>query len=208
MIPPTRLDDGVARRARRADAEPGRAARRPARPARRAAARPAARRRALRAPRPRAGRGGDGRALRLLGARRPRRRSRALPDGRYEAADVLEAADGELEIRVAVTIAGDELEIDFAGTAPQHDGQPQLPARRDPLGVLLRRPLPDRPRRPPRAAPSRRSTVRAPEGCLVNARPPAAVAAGNVETSSRIVDVALRARSARRSTCRRRARGR
>ena len=32
-------------------------------------------------------------------------------------------------------------------------------------------------------------TVTAPEGCLVNAKPPAAVAAGNVETSSRIVDV-------------------
>jgi N-methylhydantoinase B len=31
--------------------------------------------------------------------------------------------------------------------------------------------------------------VRAPEGCLVNARPPAAVAAGNTETSSRITDV-------------------
>jgi N-methylhydantoinase B len=36
-------------------------------------------------------------------------------------------------------------------------------------------------------------TVRAPEGCLVNARPPAAVAAGNVETSSRIVDAVFRA---------------
>jgi N-methylhydantoinase B len=36
-------------------------------------------------------------------------------------------------------------------------------------------------------------TVRAPDGCLVNARPPAAVAAGNVETSSRIVDVVMRA---------------
>jgi N-methylhydantoinase B len=32
-------------------------------------------------------------------------------------------------------------------------------------------------------------TVVAPSGCLVNARPPAAVAAGNVETSSRIVDL-------------------
>jgi N-methylhydantoinase B len=36
-------------------------------------------------------------------------------------------------------------------------------------------------------------TVTAPPGCLVNARPPAAVVAGNVETSSRIVDVVLRA---------------
>src|SRR5205823_3652323 len=35
--------------------------------------------------------------------------------------------------------------------------------------------------------------VRAPDGCLVNARPPAAVAAGNVETSSRIVDVVFAA---------------
>ncbi len=35
--------------------------------------------------------------------------------------------------------------------------------------------------------------VRAPEGSVVNARPPAAVAAGNVETSQRIVDVLLRA---------------
>jgi N-methylhydantoinase B len=35
--------------------------------------------------------------------------------------------------------------------------------------------------------------VRAPEGCLVNALPPAAVAGGNVETSSRIVDAVLAA---------------
>ena len=36
-------------------------------------------------------------------------------------------------------------------------------------------------------------TVRAPEGCLVNAHPPAAVAGGNVETSSRIVDAVFAA---------------
>src|SRR5690606_3007868 len=34
-------------------------------------------------------------------------------------------------------------------------------------------------------------TIQAPEGCLLNAQRPAAVAAGNVETSSRIVDVVL-----------------
>jgi N-methylhydantoinase B len=34
-------------------------------------------------------------------------------------------------------------------------------------------------------------TVSAPEGCLVNARAPAAVAGGNVETSSRIADVVM-----------------
>jgi N-methylhydantoinase B len=36
-------------------------------------------------------------------------------------------------------------------------------------------------------------TVRAPAGCLVNAEPPAAVVAGNTETSSRIVDVVFAA---------------
>src|ERR687888_225413 len=51
-----------------------------------------------------------------------------LPDGRFEATDVLEpVAGGELEIHVTVTVAGDELEIDFAGTAPQHDANLNCP---------------------------------------------------------------------------------
>ena len=69
----------------------------------------------------------------------------ALPDGRYEAEDVLEPVEGELEIRAAVTIAGDEIEIDFAGHVAAARREPQLPARRHALGLLLRRPLPDRP---------------------------------------------------------------
>src|SRR6266705_3324442 len=51
----------------------------------------------------------------------------ALPDGRFEASDVLEAEEGDLEVRAAVTIDGDELEIDFAGTAPQHEGNLNCP---------------------------------------------------------------------------------
>src|SRR6185295_2454374 len=50
-----------------------------------------------------------------------------LPDGRYEALDVIEAVEGDLEIKVAVSIAGDEVEIDFAGTAPQHPGNLNCP---------------------------------------------------------------------------------
>ena len=41
----------------------------------------------------------------------------------------------------------------------------------------------------------RRIALRAPAGCLLNARKPAAVAAGNVETSTRVVDVVLGALS-------------
>jgi len=116
-----------------------------------------------------------------------------LPDGRYEASDVLEAPEGELEIRVAVTVAGDEIEIDFAGTAPQHPGNLNCPlaVTRSACYFAVRcLAAPDVPASGGAFAPV---AVRAPEGCLVNARPPAAVAAGNVETSCRIVDVVFRA---------------
>jgi N-methylhydantoinase B len=112
-----------------------------------------------------------------------------LPDGRYEAEDVLEATDGDLTIRAAVTIAGDAIEVDFAGTDPQHDGNLNCPlavARSASYFVVRCITDPDLPASGGAFAPV---SVTAPEGCLVNARPPAAVAAGNVETSSRIVDV-------------------
>ncbi|MEX2211788.1 MAG: hydantoinase B/oxoprolinase family protein [Gaiellaceae bacterium] len=117
----------------------------------------------------------------------------ALPDGRYEAEDVLEAADGELTIHAAVTVSGDELELDFAGTSPQHAGNLNCPlavTRSASYFVVRCLTDPDVPASGGAYAPV---TVRAPEGSLVNARPPAAVAAGNVETSGRIVDVLFRA---------------
>ena len=121
--------------------------------------------------------------------RRVRTAIAALPDGRYEAHDVLEAVGGELELRTAVTIDGDELEIDFTGTARQHDGNLNCPlavTRSACYFVVRCLTDPDAPASGGAFAPV---TVRAPEGSLVNARPPAAVAAGNVETSSRIADV-------------------
>ena len=115
-------------------------------------------------------------------------------DGRFEAADTLEAADGsELELRVVLTIAGDELELDFAGTAPQHDGNLNCPlavTRSACYFVVRCLADPDTPASGGAFAPVR---VLAPEGSLLNARSPAAVAAGNVETSSRIVDVVFAA---------------
>jgi N-methylhydantoinase B len=121
--------------------------------------------------------------------RRVRAAIAALPDGRFEASDVLEAQEGDLDLRAAVTIAGDELEIDFADTAPQHDGNLNCPlaVTRSACYFVVR--CVTDPEAPASGGAFAPVTVRAPEGSLVNARPPAAVAAGNVETSSRIADV-------------------
>jgi len=116
-----------------------------------------------------------------------------LPDGRYEGEDALETADGRLELHAAVTIAGSEVAIDFAGTSPQHDGNLNCPlavTRSACFYVVRCLAAPDLPASGGAFAPV---TVRAPEGCLVNARSPAAVAAGNTETSSRVVDVVFAA---------------
>jgi N-methylhydantoinase B len=118
---------------------------------------------------------------------------RELPDGHYQGADVLETRDGDLELHAAVTIAGSELEVDFAGTSPQHAGNLNCPlavTRSACFYVVRCLTAPDLPASGGAFAPV---TVRAPEGSLVNARPPAAVAAGNTETSSRIVDVVFAA---------------
>jgi N-methylhydantoinase B len=126
--------------------------------------------------------------------RRVRAAVARLPDGRFAATDVLEGTDGtELELRVAVTVDGDELELDFAGTTAQHGGNLNCPlavTRSACYFVVRCLTDPDVPASGGAFAPVR---VAAPEGSLVNARPPAAVAAGNVETSSRIVDVVLAA---------------
>jgi N-methylhydantoinase B len=118
---------------------------------------------------------------------------RELPDGRFEGSDALETPDGLHEIHAAVTVAGDSIDIDFDGTAPQHDGNLNCPlavTRSACFYVVRCLTAPDVPASGGAFEPV---TVRAPAGCLVNARSPAAVAAGNTETSSRITDVVFAA---------------
>jgi N-methylhydantoinase B len=125
--------------------------------------------------------------------RRTRAKVAELEDGVRDAGDVLEAAAGDLRLRLRATVAGDGLTLDFTGSADQHEGNLNCP-----LAVTLSacyfavRVLTD-PDVPPCEGAYRPVTVIAPEGSLLNARPPAAVAAGNVETSSRVADLVLAA---------------
>jgi N-methylhydantoinase B len=125
--------------------------------------------------------------------RRTRARIAAMADGRRESRDALEATDGDLELVLAATVKGDSLTLDFTGSADQHPGNLNCP-----LAVTLSacyfavRVLAD-PDVPACAGAWRPVEVIAPEGSLLNARAPAAVVAGNVETSSRVADLVLAA---------------
>ena len=104
--------------------------------------------------------------------RRVRAALSKLPDGTWDAVEYLETADGELELHAAVTIRGDEVEIDFTGTASQHEGNLNCPlavTRSASYFVVRCVADPDVPASAGAFAPV---TVRAPEGCIVNARPP------------------------------------
>jgi N-methylhydantoinase B len=117
----------------------------------------------------------------------------ALPGGTLHAADVLEAREGDLELRLEATVDGDELTLDFSGSASQYEGNLNCPlsVTRSACWFAIRV-LTD-PDIPPTAGAYRPVHVIAPEGSLLNARPPAAVVAGNVETSSRVADLVLAA---------------
>jgi N-methylhydantoinase B len=125
--------------------------------------------------------------------RRTRACLRELEDGTRSGRDLLEAREGDLEIALRATVEGDRLTLDFTGTADQHEGNLNCPlAVTRSACYFAVRVLTD-PDIPPSAGAYRPVEVVAPEGSLLNARAPAAVVGGNVETSSRVADVILRA---------------
>jgi len=123
-----------------------------------------------------------------------RERLKAIPDGTYAFRDYMDD-DGitgrPVEIGAAIHVHEDEAIIDFSPSSPQVSGGinanyavtqsavlyvfRSLVEEDIPFNTGLFRPL----------------TITAPPGSVINANPPAATAAGNVETSQRIVDVLL-----------------
>lgn len=128
--------------------------------------------------------------------RRLRARIAALPDGRYQAEDFLDddgLRDEPVAIRVAVTIAGDRLGLDFTGSAPQRPGNINAVAPMTWSASLFALKLVTDPDIPVNGGSLRAIELILPEDSVVNARAPAAVCAGNTETTQRICDTVLRA---------------
>jgi N-methylhydantoinase B len=123
--------------------------------------------------------------------RRTRAQLRAMDDGVREAVDVLEAREGDLELRLRAEVRGDELVLDFTGSAEQHGGNLNCPLAVTRSACLFALRVLTDPDIPASAGAERPLTVIAPEGSLLNARSPAAVVGGNVETSSRVADLVL-----------------
>lgn len=123
--------------------------------------------------------------------RRMRAAIRALPQGTWHAVDFMERGESDLKIAVTVTVAGEEIYIDFAGTDPQEQGNlnSPMPVTRSACYYVVRS-VTD-PDIPPNAGAMAPVTIEAPAGCLVNAEPPAAVVGGNVEASQRIADALM-----------------
>ena len=123
-----------------------------------------------------------------------RARLREIPDGRYVYADVLDndgITDDPIEIQVAIEVENDEAVVDFTGTAPQVRGSVNAIYAITLSAVFYTFRCIAGADVPANAGCLEPIRVIAPEGTVVNANFPAAVAGGNVETSQRIVDVLL-----------------
>ncbi|MET0067724.1 MAG: hydantoinase B/oxoprolinase family protein [Candidatus Thiodiazotropha sp.] len=133
-------------------------------------------------------------ALNDYGERLAAQALQQIPAGVYHFEDVMDD-DGQgqrdIPIRVRLTVTAERVAVDFSGSADQVSGNINCPLSVAAAAVyyVFRCLMP--PQTPACAGTFRRISLYAPEGCLLNARRPAAVAAGNVETSTRVVDVIL-----------------
>ena len=117
-----------------------------------------------------------------------------IPAGQYAFTDYMDddgAGQVDIPIQLLLTVNHEGIKADFSDTADQVKGNINCPLSVAAAAVyyVFRCLMPDTV--PSCAGVFRPISLYAPEGCLLNARRPAAVAAGNVETSTRVTDVVL-----------------
>lgn len=123
---------------------------------------------------------------------RVRKAISSIPKGVYQAQDFMDndgISEKPVKIEVKVEVKDEKIEIDFTGTDSQVAGNINSPYAVALSSVYyVIRCITD-PYTPPNEGCLRPITVNIPKGTILNPKPPAAVSAGNVETSQRIVDV-------------------
>ncbi|PVV19789.1 MAG: 5-oxoprolinase [gamma proteobacterium symbiont of Ctena orbiculata] len=117
-----------------------------------------------------------------------------IPPGEYRFKDFMDddgQGNRDIPIQVRLVVKPETILVDFSGTADQVGGNINAPLSVAAAAVyyVFRCLMP--PQTPACAGSFRAIRLRVPAGCLLNAKRPAAVAAGNVETSTRVVDVVL-----------------
>jgi N-methylhydantoinase B len=133
-------------------------------------------------------------ALNAYAERLARESLAGIPPGSYRFTDYLDddgQGQADIPIHLTLTVSGARVVANFTGTAAQVSGNVNCPLAVAAAAVyyVFRCLMPAQ--TPACAGAFRLIELFAPEGCLLNARKPAAVAAGNVETSTRVVDVVL-----------------
>jgi N-methylhydantoinase B len=128
------------------------------------------------------------------GERRMRSEIADLPDGTVRFEDCLDG-DGhgtdDVRIVATVTVDGERLDVDFAGTSDAVPGPINAPVAVTTSATYYAVRAVTDPDVPPNAGTYRPITVHTPPGSVVDADPPSAVVGGNLEVSQRVTDVLL-----------------
>jgi N-methylhydantoinase B len=128
--------------------------------------------------------------------RRMHRRIAELPPGIYCAEDFLDddgSSDEPVQIKLRVDVTAEKMILDFAGSSAQRRGNINAVAPMTHSAVFFAVKVLTDATMPSNAGVLRPIEIRIPPGSFLDAQPPAAVCAGNTETSQRIADTVLKA---------------
>src|SRR5580700_8654305 len=127
--------------------------------------------------------------------RRMRRRLAEFPAGTYRGEDFLDddgSSDEPVRVSLAITVSPERLVLDFAGSSPQRPGNINAVAPMTYSASFFAIKILTDPEIPVNAGTFRNVELRIPEGSFLAARLPAAVCAGNTETTQRVADTVLK----------------
>ena len=127
--------------------------------------------------------------------RRMRRRLAEFPPGTYRGEDFLDDdgnSDEPVRVNLTITVSPEKLVLDFAGSSPQRPGNINAVAPMTYSASFFAIKVLTDPEIPVNAGTFRSVELHIPEGSFLAAKPPAAVCAGNTETTQRIADTVLK----------------